>query len=94
MYYSVDGAVYDESLNDEKDIYAFWQHIFALVREGHEVDVFAGSTTNNVSSAKDVVTYTTKSEEDALKWAEKMTDNDYHVHISFKDGVYTCTAVK
>lgn len=94
MHYSVDGASYSVSINGEASMNAFWQQIFALVREGYEVEVFNESKTNNVLSTKEVITYTTKSEEDAHAWAVAMTDQGYHVNITYKDGVYTCTAIR
>ena len=94
MCYNVDGITYEESIDGEIARRAFWQRIFSLVREGYEIDVFAENTVGSETSSKDVVVYTTESEEDAMKWSEKMTDKGYHVHISFKNGTYTCTAVK
>ena len=94
MHYCVEGIIYEESVNDETALRAFWQSIFALAREGYEVDVFDESKLVNEVSAKEVVTYTTESEEDALIWSKNMVDQGYHVHISFKDGIFTCTAVK
>ena len=94
MCYNVDGITYEESIDGEIARRAFWQRIFSLVREGYEIDVFAENTVGSETSSKDVVVYTTENEEDAMKWSEKMIDKGYHVHISFKNGTYTCTAVK
>ena len=94
MFYNIDGITYEEPIDDEIAKRAFWQRIFSLVREGYEIDVFSKDTVGGETTSKDVVTYTTENEEDAMKWSEKMTDKGYHVHISFKDGTYTCIAVK
>lgn len=94
IYYRVGSQVYEETLNDELAIRLFWQRIFAMAREGYEVDVFNGSTIGNGASTKEVISYTTESEEDATKWVNKMTEEGYWVRVTFKDGVYTCTAIK
>lgn len=94
IYYRVGSQVYEETLNDELAIRLFWQRIFAMAREGYEVDVFNGSTIGNGASTKEVISYTTESEEDATKWANKKTEEGYLVRVTFKDGVYTCTAIK
>ena len=94
IQYSVDGISYSVVINDQSAMTDFWLRMFALVREGHEVSVFDETRASSESLSKEVVTFTTKSEEEALAWSEMMTGLGYHVNITQKNGVYTCTAIR
>ena len=45
---------------------------------------------------KDVITYVTKSHDDAVSWANEMSNAGYEVSIDYnkETGVYTCIAFK
>ena len=83
-----------ENLNSDEEWSLFLDRMFALAKEGYEVTIIGNNS--SVSSAKEVVTYTTTSEEDAKNWTKNMVQQGYDVSISYDDrtGVYTCIAIK
>lgn len=95
IHYTVDGVLYTTIINDETTWHQFLLRMFALAREGHRV-TFRDSSQSGVSVSKEVVTYTTTSEDDAIEWASKMIADGYSVDIEYdkRTGIYTCTAIK
>lgn len=95
IHYTVDGVSYTTIINDETSWHQFLLRMVALAREGHSVS-FRDSSQTGVSVTKEVVTYTTTSEDDAVEWASKMIADGYSVDIQYdrKTGIYTCTAIK
>ena len=93
--YSVDGVSMQTRLNGDEALRAFLQRLTALAREGHRVTVRNENTVSQAST-KEVVTYRTKSEDDANEWAAKMIRDGYEVEIDYDDktGEYVCTAAK
>ena len=93
--YSVDGVSMQTRLNGDEALRAFLQRLTALAREGHRVTVRNENTVSQAST-KEVVTYRTKSEDDASEWAAKMIMDGYAVEIDYDDktGEYVCTAAK
>lgn len=95
IHYTIDGVSYTEIINGEASWHQFLLKMFALAREGHRV-TFRDSSQSGVSVSKEVVTYTTTSEDDAIEWASKMIADGYSVDIEYdkRTGIYTCTAIK
>ena len=92
--YIVDGAAYSTTIHDDTAWADLLRNMAALAKEGHNVTLWKISATTH--GEKKTVTYTTDNEDDAIKWAAKMTDEGYVVHISYdsKTGIWTCIAVK
>jgi hypothetical protein len=94
--YSVDGITHQVTLFGEESWQAFLAHMFELSRNGAVVSFAVGDKPLDNFCAKDVVTYTTTSETDAVKWSNERIEEGYKVTIVFdnKTGIYTCIAVK
>ena len=95
VYYTSGADTGSALITDDEAWDAFMDRMLALAREGYTVTIFNG-TAQFGSQSKEVVTYSTTSEDDAKAWAKKMIDDGYSVEISYdvRTGVYTCTAIK
>lgn len=95
-YYCVDGVLYDVVINGQQEWMYFLSQMVALAEEGYTVSIFHGNHFNQTCEAKDVVTYTTFSQDDALMWAEKKYKEGYDVTIEYDrtTGKYNCIATK
>ena len=93
--YSVDGVSMQTRLNGDEELQTFFHRLTALAREGHRVTVRNENTVSQAST-KEVVTYRTKSEEDAAEWLDKMYKDGYTVSIDYDDetGEFVCIAIK
>lgn len=95
--YTVDGVTHRVTLLNDEAWMAFIHSLTDLAKGGHSVS-FMNETSNasSATSAKDKVVYTTDDQNDAEKWAAKMTDQGYFVTIEFdpQTGIWTCTAIK
>ena len=94
VVYSINGEVFRITLN-ESEWNAFVKWMLALAREGYEVS-FSKNGSSQMLHGKEIVTFTTTSEEEAHSWSDNMTTQGYEVTISFdkKTGEYTCIATK
>ena len=94
--YSVDGVTLHATLHGQGEWNAFLGRLVALAKEGHRVSFRAENAPESVVSSKETVTYITKSEEDAINWANKMYGDGYEVTIIFDEetGEFTCIAIK
>ena len=93
--YSVDGESNAVILHNDGELTALLQQLNALARQGHRVVVSQSGTTNTVS-AKEVVTFTTYSEEEMLAWEIARIKEGYTVTVVYdeKTGIYTGTAIR
>ena len=93
--YSVDGVSMQTRLNGDEELRAFLRRLTALAREGHRVTVRNENTVSQ-ASAKEVITYRTKSEDDAAEWLDKMYKDGYTVSMDYDDetGEFVCIAIK
>lgn len=93
--YVIDGVPQTETLYGDDAWAMFLQRMFALVEKGHRV-IFWNGTEPRTGISKEVVTYTTTSEDDAMEWAGKMANAGYEVIVEYdeKSGIFTCTAIK
>ena len=94
--YTVDGNTRIVTFHDDAEYEAFWDHVFATVHKGSKVSLRGGNGTSGPAYAKEVVTYTTTSKEEARNWAKSMVEQGYTVDISYDEGtgVYTCIATR
>ena len=94
--YTINGVPHTERLNTSAEYDALLLQLFALAREGYEVEIMGGDSTINEALAKEVVTFTTKKEAEATAWSKQKVDEGYTVHISYNQatGVYTCIAYR
>ena len=92
LSYSVAGTIGSCSIYGESDLDNFLRSMFALVKEGYRLNI--SNTSTRSISAKEVVVYTTYSEEEAINWSKDMIHQGYDVDITYdpKTGIYTCTA--
>ncbi len=97
VVYTVDGVSSTTTFDNEAAWLEFLDYLVALAEEGHSVS-FRDSHSNQTASSlsKDVVTYTTRSRDDAKTWADGMTKQGYTVDIDYDSttGIYTCIATK
>ena len=93
--YVVDGVPQTETLYGDDAWSVFLQRMFALAEEGHRV-IFWNGTEPRTGISKEIVTYTTTSEDDAMEWAGKMANAGYEVIVTYDEetGIFTCTAIK
>ncbi|MBP5542106.1 MAG: hypothetical protein J6X88_10735 [Bacteroidales bacterium] len=93
--YSVDGESNAVILHNDDELAVLLQQLNALVRQGHRVVVSQNGTTNT-ASAKEVVTFTTYSEEEMLAWEIARIKEGYTVTVVYdeKTGIYTGTAIR
>ncbi|MBP5547747.1 MAG: hypothetical protein J6X58_02500 [Bacteroidales bacterium] len=96
VHYSVDGITYRLTLFGNEAWHDFVKHMIALAEEGHRVSFRNEKTSSLTASAKEVLTFTTTSSDEAYEWAEKKGREGYEVNIEFDDetGKYICTAIK
>ena len=94
VHYTVGDSHGIENVYGDEEWDNFLRRMLALAREGYVVTFSIGAPSTNAS--KDVVTYSTRSEEEAIAWAKNMTSQGYTVSIDFDQntGFYNCTAIK
>ena len=94
--YSIDGVSQQIVIRGDEAWRDFLKQLTAMAREGHRIQFRCEEARSNASSSKDVVTYTTSNEEDAIAWCASMYDKGYEVSFYYdqKSGKYICTAEK
>lgn len=96
VQYAVDGVLHLETLIGEQAWSDFLHRMLALAEEGCEVSVSNENITSRVVATKEVVTYSSSSQEDAYSWCDKMVLSGYTVTITYdkEKNVYNCIAIK
>ena len=94
MCYYVDGVLNIRYLQDNVEYRNFLYEMLSLSEQGHTVVFYKESDNNSQNCTKDVVHYSTSNKDEALNWADKMTDEGYRVQITYDEetGKYICTA--
>lgn len=94
--YSVDGMVMYVTIRGEKEWLSFLDRMVALTKDGHQVSIKCLNSSNEQALSKNVVTYTTDNERDAIAWCTKMIGEGYDVTMNYdeKSGKYICNAEK
>ena len=92
--YTIDGVEHLTVLHSDEEWDAFLSWMLALSKEGRQVSFRNPNASNNTAQAKEVITYTTTSEEDAKRWTNKMFDEGYSVTYYFDDDLkaWVCIA--
>ena len=94
--YSIDGVTLHRTIYGEPDWDAFLEWIADMAKKGHSVSLKNDNvSTDNSLYTKDVVTFETNNEREAIEWCKHMVDLNYEVTMVYdeKTGKYTCTAV-
>ena len=96
VHYTVNGELRQEKLVGKEAWNDFLYRMLALAERGYTVRILNGNRTTQVSSSKEVVTYTTTDKAAAFTWCDNMHSQGYDVTIEYNEetGVYTCIAVK
>lgn len=96
VQYSIDGVSRTITLIGEDTWHDFLNHMFALAEEGRVVSFRKVESTSNTAAAKETVTHTTDSKDEAYAWADKMYLAGYYVTVQYdkEKCVYTCYAIK
>ena len=94
--YTINGITHTERLNTSAEYDALLLQLFALAREGYEVEIVGGDAARNEAMAKEVITFKTKKEEEATAWTKQKVDEGYTVQVTFNQatGEYTCIAYR
>ena len=96
MCYYVDGVLNIRYLQDNVEYRNFLYEMLSLSEQGHTVVFYKESDNNSQNCTKDTVHYSTSNKDEALNWADKMTDEGYRVQITYDEetGKYICTAFR
>ena len=94
--YSIDGVTQQIIIRGEEAWMDFLKQLTALARQGHRIQFRCEESRATTSTTKEVVTYTTTSEEDAIAWCNTMFNQGYEVNMTYdvKNGKFICTARK
>ncbi len=94
--YSIDGVTQQIVIRGDEAWMDFLKQLTALARQGHRIQFRYEESRATTSTTKEVVTYTTSSEEDATSWCNIMSENGYEVEMYYdeKNGKFVCTARK
>lgn len=91
--YSIDGIYYSVRVNSDEELQTLYHTLLALAAQQHAVIVY-GDGQNSLVGAKDVLTYTTKNESEAIEWADARRKEGYTVSITIDHGMFVCTAFR
>ncbi len=93
LSYTIDGASRHITFHSKAERLAFIRQLMAFTREGHTVSIGTTTTTN---AAKEKVTFTTPSLDEATAWVAEMEEQGYVVTFYYdkEKGVYVCIAIK
>ena len=92
--YTIDGVDHLTVLHGDEEWDAFLSWMLALSKEGRQVSFRNPNASSATTQAKEVITYTTTSEEDAKTWTNKMFENGYTVFYYFDEDLkaWVCIA--
>jgi len=96
LHYTIGGMHFSQTVNNEEEYDALLMRLIALSREGYDVNIFGNNYTYGAVASKEVITYTTQSESDAVAWTKQKIHEGYSVSVTFNEetGYYTCIATK
>lgn len=94
VQYSIDGVLHQTTLHSKTERTEFFRLLIAMTQNGHEVFFYDSATTSQNVFTKEIVYFSTASEEEALAWADKMVDDGYKVSVTFDpdNKVFNCVA--
>lgn len=94
VHYIIDGKEYQVSIIGNNAWDDFIQNMCMLSYNGHEV-FFYDANANQIES-KETVTFSTKSESEAIAWCDKKFEEGYGITIKYdeKTNTYNCYAIR
>lgn len=92
--YAVDGVAHQVSIIGDDAWNDFLHHMLALCREGHEV--FFRDAKSPLLGAKETLTYSAKTEAEAIAWCDAKAKEGYGVGMQYDkdEQVYKCYATR
>ncbi len=96
VVYSIDGQSYRIELKGDEAWHAFLERMAIMAMDGYEVVFWNENQVQQGIPSKDVVTYTTADEKDAISWCNSMFDAGYKVSMTYDttNHVFVCIAIK
>jgi len=94
--YTIDGITYHSIIKGDDEWMEFLMYLTELSKEGRCVSCWDKSQENVIPATKEIVTYTAKTEKDAVAWCDMMFDAGYKVTMTYdKDNQqFVCIAIK
>jgi UDP-N-acetylmuramate-alanine ligase len=92
VLYSVNGVQHKITLYSEAEHQAFIRELLALAKQGYTV-IFYDENSVSQTATKEVVTYSTSSEAEAVAWMVKMEKDGYYVSVTFDDKTNTFNCI-
>ena len=92
--YTVDGVAHQITVTGDVAWNDFLHQMMALCREGHEV--FFRDTKSSLSGVKETLTYTAKTETEAIAWCDARFKEGYSVGMQYdrEKQEYKCYAIR
>ena len=92
--FTIDGVTHQTVFKSEQSWMEFLKQLTALAKQGHRVHFRCEETRTNTSAAKDVETFETPDEDEAVAWCNTMIDKGYEVTMYYdkESGKYICIA--
>lgn len=94
IQYTIDGVEQIITLHGDEEWDVFVAQMMSLARQGHDVSICDTSIASHGALTKDVQTFTTTSQSEAIAWTKEMVNQGYTVDTTYKDGVYICVAIR
>lgn len=96
MTYWVDEQQYSVTLHGDEELELFLQQLNVLAYTGHHVKISRTNTSRNSVTTKEVITFTTNSQEEINAWEKARLKEGYTVEVVYdpKTGIYTGTAFR
>ena len=92
--FTIDGVTQQTVFKSDQSWMEFLRQLTALAKQGHSVHFRCEETRTNASAAKDVVTFETPDENEAIAWCNTMVDKGYEVYMYYdkESGKFICVA--
>ena len=96
VYYSVDGVEHQITLHGEAEYQTFIHEMTELAKQGRRVVVRDENRSTQSAATKEVLQFSTNSQEEAEKWINLRVKEGYSVSMTYDDktGTYNCVAWK
>ena len=96
VQYAINGILHQETLNNESECDSRLMRLFALARNGYEVEFWDTGRIQNSAQSKEKVVYKTNDAGDAMRWSKEKMQEGYQVTVSYdqETGEYTCIAIR
>lgn len=96
VFYSVDGVEHRITLHGESEYQTFIHEMAELAKRGHRVVVRDENRSSQNATTKEVIQFSTNSQEEAETWMDLRVKEGYSVSMAYdeKTGMYNCLAWK